>query len=84
VRAWEFEARSQLRDFTAAVTLCLAKYTAGQCAAMDYESRTNITYQMIPQTNTDVLIRVQHAYGGSAFQSDTAASGRIERIPRFL
>ena len=30
----------------------------------------------------EVLIQVQHTQGGSAFQTSTAANGRIERIPR--
>ncbi len=53
---------------------------------MDYFdlARANITYRIIPQSDTGgVLIKVQHNYGGSAFQSDTAASGRIERVPKF-
>ena len=32
----------------------------------------------------EVLIQVQHTQGGSAFQTSTAANGRIERIPRYF
>jgi len=55
------------------------------------ELRLNVAWRMIPQTeqvgivreNTgEVLVQVAHNEGGSAFQSSTAASGRIEHIPR--
>jgi hypothetical protein len=32
----------------------------------------------------EVLVQVAHNNGGSAFQSSTAATGRIERIPRWF
>jgi Tol biopolymer transport system component/uncharacterized protein YjbI with pentapeptide repeats len=60
-----------------------------------YESslRPNVSWRMQPQThrvggasyNTgEVVIQVAHLFGGSAFQTSTAADGRIERIPRWF
>ena len=55
--------------------------------------RPNVSYRMVPQThlvgnakyNTgEVTIEAAHSFGGSAYQSSTADSDRIERIPRWF
>ena len=57
--------------------------------------RPNVGWSMYPQSEEDpsasgsgiysgeVLIKAQHSNGGSAYQTSTATSGRIERIPRY-
>src|SRR5215204_1769942 len=55
--------------------------------------RTNVSWTMIQQDKQtpngvvdtgEVVIKAQHNQGGSAFQTSTAANGRIERIPRYF
>jgi len=55
--------------------------------------RPNVSYRMVPQThpaggaryNTgEVTIEAAHSFGGSAYQSSTADSDRIDRIPRWF
>jgi hypothetical protein len=55
--------------------------------------RPNVSYRMVPQThlvdgakyNTgEVTIQSAHSFGGSAYESSTANSGRIDRIPRWF
>jgi Tol biopolymer transport system component/uncharacterized protein YjbI with pentapeptide repeats len=73
------------------VLLCTDSDSAFRYAQDDL--RPNVAWRMVPQTkqvgsvrkNTgEVLVQVAHNYGGSAFQSSTAATGRIERIPRWF
>jgi hypothetical protein len=53
----------------------------------------NVSYRMVPRThevdgamyNTgEVKIQAAHSFGGSAYESSTADSDRIERIPRWF
>jgi uncharacterized protein YjbI with pentapeptide repeats len=55
--------------------------------------RPNVSYRLVPQThlvgaakyNTgEVTIEAAHSFGGSAYQSSTADSDHIERIPRWF
>jgi uncharacterized protein YjbI with pentapeptide repeats len=73
------------------VLLCTDSDSAFRYAQDDL--RPNVAWRMVPQAkqvgsvrkNTgEVLVQVAHNNGGSAFQSSTAATGRIERIPRWF